>query len=317
MGFFSGAGQILLGAAVVGAAVPSCYSAGAGTAPPPNTFYFPVGLAVSDDGSVLYAVNSDFDLQWNGGTLQSYDLTALRAAATQLIASPPEGCPGTPPPGGTLLGQRCAPPTASQPYIRDWATIGAFATELQISIAVAPSTPPAAGAALAQPTLKRLFIPVRGDATVTWADIDPSHPSTIDCGQGQHRRCDANHQAGSNPNQLHNTRQVTMPGEPFGMAQTEDGAYLAVTSQTTTQTSLLTTGFGPAAPLAEPPPNDPTMEFVLGGMPNGGIGIAAVPHDPDPPAPGMVGPASATSTQCADPIDQPPCLPSSRCEDPR
>jgi len=41
----------------------ACYQSGDGVAPPPNSFYFPVGLAVSRGGNVLYAANSDFDLQ--------------------------------------------------------------------------------------------------------------------------------------------------------------------------------------------------------------------------------------------------------------
>src|SRR5215472_1987422 len=99
MGFSLRAGQLLLGALVAGAATPSCASSGAGSSPPPNTFYFPVGLAVSPTGKVLYAVNSDFDLQWNGGTLQSYNLAALRQDTKDLIAknlSPANGggCPG-------------------------------------------------------------------------------------------------------------------------------------------------------------------------------------------------------------------------------
>jgi hypothetical protein len=316
MGFLSRAGQILLGTAVVGAAVPSCYSAGAGTSPPPKTFYFPVGLAVSSDGNVLYAVNSDFDLQWNGGTLQSYDLGTLRVDAANRIANPPAGCPESPPPGGVLLGQRCAPPTPSETYFKDSATIGAFATDLQVSVGGAPAVP-GAGPSSTKAGPKRLFIPVRGDATVTWAAIgtDPSNPWKIECGQPPSGRCDAAHQAGNDPNQPGNTRQVTMPGEPFGIAQTEDGRYLAVTSQTTPQTSLLTTGFPSPKPPADPLANDPTMEFVLGGMPIGGIGIAAVPHDPDAPPPGWTTPPVTMSpTTCQDPAQVAPC-PSSRCED--
>jgi hypothetical protein len=61
-----------------------------------------------------------------------------------------------------------------------------------------------------------------------------------------------------------------MPGEPFGMAQTEDGTAIAITHQTDTKTSLFTTGSGP-----------PAIQFVLNNVAVGGNGIAAVPHDPD------------------------------------
>src|SRR5580658_3719048 len=67
---------------------PACYPGGAeGTDPPTTTFYFPVGLAVSPGGNVLYVANSDFDLQWNGGTIQSYDLFRLRHDAAELIGA--------------------------------------------------------------------------------------------------------------------------------------------------------------------------------------------------------------------------------------
>src|SRR5690242_5729950 len=95
MRLHSRAGQGLLGAALVGALMPACYSAGSGGGPPPDGFYFPVGLAVARDGDlhdatapmVLYVVNSDFDLQFNGGTLQSYDLRRLRRDAAQLVTT--------------------------------------------------------------------------------------------------------------------------------------------------------------------------------------------------------------------------------------
>src|SRR5580700_4931732 len=63
----------------------SCYSTGTGTPPPINTFYYPVGLDVSAGGNVLYAANSDFDLQWNGGTVQSYDLNLIRNDTVRLL----------------------------------------------------------------------------------------------------------------------------------------------------------------------------------------------------------------------------------------
>src|ERR1019366_10774931 len=94
------AGHVRLCAAVLGVASPACYTAGNGTPPPMNSFYYPTGLAVSSGGNVLYAINSDFDLQWNGGTLQSYDLFKLRLDAAALVqanltgaTTPPAGVP--------------------------------------------------------------------------------------------------------------------------------------------------------------------------------------------------------------------------------
>jgi hypothetical protein len=274
----------------------ACYSAGGGTAPPPNSFYFPVGLVVSTGGNVLYAVNSDFDLQWNGGTLQSYDLFEMRRHAAELVWSnengnvkPPDvpfnppwqpGCPFNAPPtksdgynGHQPLGQTCAPPVDSTQYVRDSAIIGAFATDLQLS-----------------KDGRRLFSPVRGDAAIVYANVGADDPATapndtdgpgqfgpfqLDCGpRGSDNRCDASHTVGNDANSEENTRHVTMPGEPFGMAQSQDGKAIVITHQTQTESSLLTTGYGGSSASG-----NPTMQFVLSGVPNGGNGIAAVPHD--------------------------------------
>jgi hypothetical protein len=64
---------------------------------------------------------------------------------------------------------------------------------------------------------------------------------------------------------------------------------MAVTHQSTGETSLLLTGLGGAHPSnavcasgsGAPGSCNPSMQFVLEGMPSGGIGIAAVPHDDD------------------------------------
>ena len=310
---FLRAGHALLCAAVIGVASPACYTAGNGTSPPMNSFYFPTALTVSSGGNVLFAINSDFDLQWNGGTLQSYDLFKIRRDTATLIqanvaraSSAPVGIPFLPNPSGgsgwvqdcldqpppavgnsfgLQLQQGCAPPVDSTQYVRDSAIVGAFATDLQVSNHGT-----------------RLLSPVSGNATVTWADIiadDPNVPPpegsspayapfAFDCGVRVDQRCDGLHAAGSDPNQAGNTRNVTMPGEPFGMAQSQDGTVIGVTSETEVATSLLTTGLGPGS--------GPIMEFVLQGVPTGGVAIAAVPHDRN------------AVVRCEDRFDEAPCV---------
>jgi hypothetical protein len=302
MRLFLRAGHALLCAAVIGVASPACFTAGDGTPPPMNSFYFPTGLTVSKGGNVLYVINSDFDLQWNGGTLQTYDLWRIRRDTATLIqanltgaASPPPGIPflqawlpnclSTPASSqGNLLGvqlqQGCAPPVDSTQYVYDSAIVGAFATDLQVSN-----------------DGTRLLSPVSGNATVTWADITPDDPNvpppeddtasyapfSFDCGTRSSSRCAGDHATGNDPNSPANSRNVTMPGEPFGMAQSEDGSVIAVTSETDVKTSLLTTGLPPFDQLAVPdgyPVGWPTMQYVLDGLPTGGVAIAAVPHDP-------------------------------------
>lgn len=279
-----------------------CYSTGDGTAPPPASFYFPVGLAVSRGGDVLYAINSDFDLQWNGGTLQSYDLFHVRRDVLRIMADPTDPnvpivrrgdgndgrCPDAPPlyredNSGLRqpLGETCAPPVDSTKYVCDSVIIGAFATDLQ----------------LARGTQDRLFAPVRGNASLTWADVVPDDPKVarslaepclppdgvpkerspfkIQCGaEANEGRCDGLHAAGNNEDEPGNVRRLTMPGEPFGMAQSEDGTAIVITHQNDTKASLFKTGLGPAR-------ENPSLQFILDGVPGGGNGVVAVPHEPD------------------------------------
>src|SRR5688572_15150371 len=69
--------RLLVTTAVAGAAV-GCYTSDEVLDPPTTTFYFPTGVVVSPGGTTLYVINSDFDLQYNGGTVQALDLAAIR-----------------------------------------------------------------------------------------------------------------------------------------------------------------------------------------------------------------------------------------------
>jgi hypothetical protein len=299
------AGRLLLCAAVVASATPACFTAGGGNTPPTNIFYFPTALAVSDGGNVLYVVNSDFDLQWNGGTLQSYDLHQIREDAAALVdfnvginQTAPAGIPlapgyswanGSPVPctetaqpvsksGGQVApGEQCAPPVDStqKRYFQEAVITGAFATDLRLV------RQRGAGSS----DSSRLFFPVRGTGTLSYADVAYDNPGAappfgpgpspfdIDCGAGADHRC-SGYQAGSNPSEQGNTRGLTMPGDPFGIALTEDGTAVVITHQSDTKTSLLTSGLG-----SQPPQT--ALQFVLDGLPFGGDGIVAIPHDYD------------------------------------
>lgn len=309
------------------AADAGCYSTGDGTAPPLNSFYFPVGLAVSHGGNVLYAVNSDFDLQYNGGTLQSYDLRLIRQHTLLAIKDPTDkalplvrgatpGCSGNPPlfrqgeDGRQPLGETCAPPVRSEVYFRDSAVIGAFATDLLLTQPASAlqgdyqngptkahaddALVPATDYVLDGRPTDRLFAPVRGNSTLTWAEVarddlqslpsdtdtrDSYRPFKIRCGQDGSNRCDAPHQVGSDANEPGNTRHLTMPGEPFGVTISDDGASLLVTHQDDTKTTLFSTGLSRRGLDADAPL--PAIRFVADNVPLGGVGISAVPHDAD------------------------------------
>lgn len=257
--------------------------------------YFPTGLAVSPGGGVLYVANSNFDLQYDGGTLQAYDLGRLRNVAKEVADTFTAPCETVR--HGTALrfvrfGASCAAPAPV--FWRNARTIGAFATDLQLS--------PFGFLGQGIPS-RRLFMPVRGNASITWVDVPddgagapPEQTFGLRCGAtsevtgitSRGGTCDDGHQAGRNPDELGNSRKIALPGEPFGMAFSEDGESLVVTHQTVEQTSLLATGYTKGqstGPIAAP-----HLDFILDGVVNGGIGVTAIPHD----AQAFPGPGSGT-----------------------
>jgi hypothetical protein len=198
------------------------------------------------------------------------------------------------------LGETCAPPVYSQKYFKSSVTIGAFATDLQVLHCEAPPVQNQDGTdtrydreTACPADGKMLFVPVRGDASVTWATLTPDElgktptdPSVfnIDCGAATNKgHCTAGHNAGNTGSEPGNTRQITMPGEPFGMAQSQDGDALVITHQTDTKASLFKTSVGPT--LTVPVTYDivagssPAIEYVLDGLPIGGNGVFSIPHD--------------------------------------
>ncbi|HTQ06219.1 MAG TPA: hypothetical protein VMI54_20295 [Polyangiaceae bacterium] len=294
-----------------------CFPSGAGVDPPSDrTVYFPVGLALDPDARHLYIANSDFDLQYNAGTLENWDLDALRArlpvsCTTDAdcngeicdVASAPAHNPvpsgwcvanvgtadapqaGTPCPYSRELSAperqlypgRCAsinPQSTSggAPIHLNSVRIGAFATDL---IYRARPTPDAAG------HTGRLFVPVRGDATLHWIDVtsveDDGSPSPrLDCGQdepGTDGACAADHRRGNDPG-AENTRGLTMLPEPFGIDANDSGEWVMVTNQASFATGIFQNLWGSGNGFD----NGPSYQYTVAGLPGEPMGVVSVPR---------------------------------------
>jgi hypothetical protein len=295
----------LTAAAIVSLAA-GCYSTGEGPEPKPNALYFPVGILASPGGNALYVVKSDFDLQFNGGTLEAYNLREIRDIALRPFWSPEEGddasgpCFGLGPnPNVILYPGLCGPldlnnpPPRTVPYgpfFKASAKIGAFATD--VVMACHSSEPAAAGATadcmrggLAAGGA-RLFVPVRGDRSLTFFDVDDDREGgeqtfKLECGQATNDgRCSDAYRTGVDP--AENTRGVTMPAEPFGVAVSDRGDAVVVTHQSSISGSLSLFSSTSKTPEGEPIiggviDTKPRLEFVLSGLPGSGTGIAAFP----------------------------------------
>lgn len=275
----------------------SCFPPGEGLDAPLDRVYFPVGVALSADGRQLFVANSDFDLQYNGGSVQAFDAERIRSivplscsSTADCAARPGTVCDDTPGDrnGGTpsfwclppdsapceQLGEqpayarskvpgRCRHIDPARPgdgagsLITGSVGIGAFATDLLVTNNAA--------AAAGEPTA-RLFVPVRGDSTLHWIDLHAD--GSLDCGQRRNDgNCDDRHRSGDDPDLEHTRDDLTSPAEPYGIAATADGRAVVVTHQTEGKVSVFGNSWTDGT----------NLEWVTGDMPTRPIGVAAVP----------------------------------------
>ncbi len=260
----------------------SCFTSSEGLEPPRQQLYFPTGIALSPGQTTLYVASSDFDLQYNGGSVAALALDdqggspGVRSLARQVVTALAAGEPfdslcaaiGTEKNPEEILYPGPCTALEVEPFVRASATVGAFASSATV---VARRDAPGA----------RLFVPVRGDPSVTWFDIvddrDPAAPSRpcgddfcLSCaGEGEEKRCGPSHRVGEVP--YDNPRGLVLPVEPIGIAADPSGESLVVAHQTTATASLIVNRWGSGAALR------PTLQHVVPELPEGPTGVAAVP----------------------------------------
>jgi hypothetical protein len=297
------------------AALCGCFPPSDGRDPPLDRIYFPVGLALSggeaDPGAEagapagparwLYVANSNFDLQFNAGSLQAYDLDRLRRFVPSYCESDADCASGRcdTPGAATHRGDpsyTCVDPDAPDPCLG----LGrASAAEQLIAPGrcnpLEPTTPPRGASLLAQavgigafvtdlvyrrcdPTAGpcgpegRLFLPVRGDATLHWIDVVPDGRGPgLECGQDADGACDAAHRRGDAP-QEENQRDLRLTPEPYGIAVDADGRTILVTHQVDGHVSLFVNDWRGGAS------GGPRLAYVLPGLPSGAVAAASVPE---------------------------------------
>jgi hypothetical protein len=267
----------LLSTSVMTLCAAGCFTSSEGREPNPNRFHYPTGLVASPGGTVLYVANSDFDLEFAGGTVQALDLGQLRglmqALATSLAdtstsaasACAANGLGGNGDPW--LNPGPCAPvticfagnPTGEPcvaPVLRAAASIGAFASGV-----VLVHDPDGDGA--------RLFVPVRGDPSVTYFDVDDDRDQSggfrLDCGLAEDGFCDDAHRLGQD--REHTLRGVQLPPDPVGIAASADGTAIVTAHQTQRSASLVTNDWATI----------PALAFNLGDLADGPTELATIP----------------------------------------
>lgn len=281
--------------ACVASTTSACFDPDDGREPPLDRIYFPSGLALSPDGNRLYVANSDWDLQFNAGSVQVYDAERLRSLLPTFCESDAEcsavggRCDLTPsadasgverapthwclpadnadPCGG--LGQQTAADRTTSPglcapidnrgdgLLLDSVRVGAFATD----IIYRPN--PAGGG--------RLFVPIRSDATLHWMDVAGDAPggAELDCGQGTTGECDDRHRRGDSSNE-ETAEGDGLPIEPYGVDASDDGSAIVVTHQTEGRVSLFVNDWADAD-------SGPALSYILSGLPLRPVLVRAIP----------------------------------------
>ncbi|MFO0553148.1 MAG: hypothetical protein U0271_32470 [Polyangiaceae bacterium] len=280
-------------AGVLSIATSACFADPSDLVPPRRSLYFPTALVVSPGRTTLYVVNSDFDLQYNGGTVQSVNLVdvdgqpGLRSTAELLATAieqgldPEAACAtiGSRPNNSETLHPGPCEPIQFQPFVRDFATIGAFANAAAID--TREDGKPGA----------RLFVSVRGDPSITYFDIpDDRDPAAIvspcdgafclDCsGEGDEKRCARKNQIGENV--FTSQRGLLLPTEPSGVdVQPDLRSDAVVVAHQTTGTASLVVNHWPSSGDDSLFESTPSLEFLLDGLADGPSAVLRIP----PPA---------------------------------
>jgi len=207
--------------------------------PNPDELFFPTGLAVAPDDSVLFVANANSELRYDSGTVDAVDLSLVDSIVADWIAN------GTVP--SMQIEGEDEPACAVDPDHRETlvcteevfmiksaaARIGNFATDIALQDT-------------GNGTL-RLIIPTRGDPSIAWLDWDGSQ---LQCNQGAQgfSLCDEDHRLSF----VHDDEDLAgVPDEPFDAFADSAGQFAVVTHLTTGAITLIDSPAGGNAVIAD------------------------------------------------------------------
>lgn len=265
----------------------ACFSTGAGVDPPLDELYHPVGVTLGRGGDVLYVANNDADLRYNGGTVQALDAKTLRKSLPTWCegdgdCAKGETCDGE---GAGLLGvcrrdgvPSCKASDDGEPLLTP-AVCGVVELALNENVLGAVRTAPGS-TDIRRVTLTkggsvrhRLMVPVRGDATLHWMDVEATSGKAklIDCGQGNGHVCDSKHRIGGEDDRSPSDSKV--PPEPGGIGVSQDGRAVVVGHQTRSSVSMFANEW-----------DGPVLKEVVTGLALSPMALAPLPARANEPA---------------------------------
>jgi len=219
--------------------VSACSLDNPGREPPAGQLNFPIALELSPGSPprFLLLANSNFDLRYNGGSLQVFDLEALE---TLLPA-----CDG------------CALDPAEDGLLRAEVVVGSHVSGLALS-----------------PAGDRVYLAVRSDLNLTFVDVSDS--GSLSCGgRGQRQRCADAFRRGDEA--VASERNISLPTDPVGLVAGSldelglvDGGDYVLMGHRPGRVSLF-------LDKAEGVTDAPVLVHVVGDLPEGLVNIQMEP----------------------------------------
>ncbi|MGE5184526.1 MAG: YncE family protein [Acidobacteriota bacterium] len=221
-----------------------CTASASEVEPPQDQLFFPTGMGISPDDSVLFVANGNSELRYDSGSIAVIDLASVDQTIAAWTASQTaaDGCTPATDHRETLVCDEA-------PYIVSGAgaRIGNFASDIAIQTT--------------NPGELRLIVPTRGDPSITWLDWDGTRLS-CDAKGDSFPLCDDPHrlsyvgdlssttQSGCDPSQ--NPYCTTLiADEPFNAFADSTGQFAIVTHLTTGSVSLIDSPIGGDATISD------------------------------------------------------------------
>jgi len=274
----------------------------AGQPPPVGRLNFPIAIGLSPSGDQLYVVSSNFDLRYNGGVVQSYDVGVMNRLLD-------ESC------GARPLAERdeCGViPTQDE---REDLTDDITRVEgLLLSEVVIGSY--ADGLAIAENAdgSSRLYLPVRSDANLTYIDAraDGVLCCTFDSALCQgapgelaaHRHdCDEAHRRGVDD--AATVRGISLPADPVGLHVGELSQLVEGAEEDASYVLMAHRGGRVSLFLDRPVAGDSRPELIhsAGGFPDELVDLTVDPLTGTAWIPSALAPEVARAGIAVDPLD--------------
>jgi len=283
----------------------ACQDRNAGVAPPDRQLFFPSGMFVDDTATAdglakyLFVANGNNDLSYNAGTLVGIDLERFWSQWYDPATEQPfpycgvqgvgddRGDRCIEPPGGPVSDEYPCRHLALKPQVIECDEAGFIDDDLIVHVGDFATVITASSESDADGDFRRLWLPVRGDPSITFIDVRASGDTiSLDCDQGGEGADDPKHCGDAHRlRHLRNDSSLKELGrEPFNMLIVDPAAddvplsdeRLAFVSHSSgSQLTLI--DLDGVSGVPGPAIVDQVDLFIANGFPTGSFGFAQRP----------------------------------------